>query len=176
MINLRSQIRKHTVRSIKNAPFVTVTFIILSCTKDNDGSGADHGTWTLGSTQYNIVATQRNSPAGYFILTGNDSQSPANTLNLYFASLPTSSSQFDVVPFNGDVPLGSSQIGIKVNIPSTGIYSSTGISDNFTWSASSPANVTVQDGKIEVKIPKMTTRIVTSTYIDTVFVQGLIKE
>jgi len=90
--------------------------------------------------------------------------------------MPASSGQFDVVQFNGNVQLSSSQIGIKVNIPSTGVYSSTGISDNITWSVSSPANVTVQDGKIEVKIPKMTTRIVTSTYIDTVLVQGLIKE
>jgi hypothetical protein len=161
---------------MKIASLVIVTFILLSCTKEDDVPTADHGTWTLGSTQYNIVTTQRGSPAGYFVLTGNDSQSPANTLNLYFASLPTLSGQFDVVQFNGDVPLNSSQIGIKVNIPSTGIYSSTGISDNISWSASSPANVTVRNGKIEVQIPKMTTMIITSTYLDTVFVQGLIKE
>jgi hypothetical protein len=97
----------------------------------------DRGTWTLGSTQYNIVATHRSHSSGYFILTGDDSQSPANTLNLYFASIPASSRQFDVVQFNGNVQLSSSQIGIKVNIPSAGIYSSTGISDNFSWSASS---------------------------------------
>ena len=176
MFNLRSQNRKHTVRNIKIAPFVTVTFILLSCTKDTNIANADHGTWTLGSKQYNIVATHRDNSQGYFILAGNDSQSSANTLNLYFTSIPTSSGQFDVVQFNEIVQLTSSQIGIKVNIPSTGIYSSTGISDNITWSAPSPANVIVQDGKIEVKIPEMTTRIITSTYIDTVFFRGLIKE
>ena len=164
------------MRNIKIASFVIVTFILLSCTKDNDVASADNGTWTLESTQYNVVATHRSNLAGYFILTGNDSQSPANTLNLYFSSIPTSSGQFDVVQFTGNVQLSSSQIGIKVNIPSTGIYSSTGISDNITWSASSPANVSVQNGKIEVIIPKMTTIIITSTYLDTVFVQGLIKE
>jgi len=176
MFDLRSQNRKHTVKNIKIAPFVTVTFILLSCTKDNNVSSADRGTWTLGSTQYNIVATHRSHPPGYFILTGDDSQSPANTLNLYFASIPASSGQFDVVQFNGNVQLSSSQIGIKVNIPSAGIYSSTGISDNISWSASSPAEVTIQNGKIEVKIPLMTTMIQTSSYIDTVGVQGLIKE
>jgi len=150
--------------------------MLLSCDKDNDVANADNGTWTLGSKQYNIVATHRDNPPGYFVLAGNDSKSPANTLNLYFTSIPTSSGQFDVVQFNGIVQLTSTQIGIKVNIPSTGIYSSTGISDNITWSAPLPADVTVQDGKIEVKIPEMTTRIVTSTYIDTVFFQGLIKE
>jgi hypothetical protein len=164
------------VRNIKIAPFVTVIFILVSCTKGNNVASTDKGTWTLGSTQYNIVATHRSNLPGYFILTGNDPQSPANILYLYFASIPTSSGQFDVVQFNGNVQLSSSQIGIKVNIPSTGIYSSTGISDNITWSASSPANLTVQNGKIEVKIPKMTTVIITSTYLDTVFVQGLIKE
>ena len=177
MFNLKSQNRKHTVRNTKIALFVTLTVILLSCTKDNIVASTDNGAWTLGSTQYNIAATHRSNPSGYFILTGNDSQSPANTLNLYFASIPTSSGEFEVVQFNGgNVQLNSSQIGIKVNIPSTGIYSSTGISDNITWAASSPANVTVQNGKIEVKIPKMTTIITTSTYLDTVFVQGLIKE
>ena len=153
-----------------------MTFMLLSCTKDNNVANADHGTWTLESKQYNIVATHRSNPSGYFVLTGNDLQSPANTLNLYFTSIPTSSGQFDVVQFNGNVQLSSSQIGIKVNIPSTGIYSSTGISDNISWSASSPADVTIQNGKIEVKIPLMTTMIQTSSYIDTVGVQGLIKE
>lgn len=164
------------MRNIKIVSFVTVTFILLSCTKDNNEPGADNGSWILGSKTYNIVATHRSNPAGYFILTGNDSQSPANTLNLYFASIPSSSGQFDVIRFNENVQLSSTQIGIKVNIPSTGIYFSTGISDNVSWSASSPADVTVQNGKIEVNIPKMTTRILTSSYLDTVFVQGLIKE
>jgi len=153
-----------------------MTFMLLSCSKDSNIDNADNGTWTLGSNQYNIVATHRSNPPGYFVLAGNDSQSPANTLNLYFTSIPTSSGQFDVVQFNGNVQLSSSQIGIKVNIPSTGIYSSTGISDNRSWSTSSPADVTIQNGKIEVKIPLMTTMIQTSSYIDTVGIQGLIKE
>lgn len=164
------------MRNIKIVSFVAVTFLLLSCTKDNNEPNADNGSWILGSKTYSIVATHRSNPAGYFILTGNDSQSPASTLNLYFASMPTSSGQFDVVQFNGNVQLSSRQIGINVTIPSTGIYFSTGIADNISWSASSPAEVTVQNGKIEVKIPKMTTKIVTSSYLDTVFVQGLIKE
>jgi hypothetical protein len=72
-------------------------------------------------------------------------------LNLYFASIPASSRQFDVVQFNGNVQLSSSQIGIKVNIPSAGIYSSTGISDNISWSASSPAEVTIQMARLKSK-------------------------
>lgn len=176
MLNLRSKNQKVTVRNIKLASFVTMTFVLLSCTKDNGVANADNGTWTLNSKQYNIIATYRSNPPGYFVLTGNDSQSPANTLNLYFASIPTSSGQFAVIQFNGNVQLSSSQIGIKVNIPSTGIYSSTGISDNRSWSTSSPADVTIQNGKIEVKIPLMTTMIQTSSYIDTVGIQGLIKE
>jgi hypothetical protein len=136
----------------------------------------DNGSWSLGTKQYNITSTKKENASGYFILRGSDPQLPANTLSLYFSSQPTASGKFNVVDFDENVGLSSNQVGIRSTVPSTGVYSSTGISDNVSWSASAPVTVTIQSGKMKVEIPKMTTKIVTSTYLDTVFLQGVVTE
>jgi hypothetical protein len=156
--------------------FIITTLIFLSCKKNDDDMVDDKGSWSLGTTQYNIISTKRESASGYFILSGSDPKLPANILSIYFSSQPTTSGKFNVVNFDNDVSLSSNQIGIRSTVPSEGVYSSTGISDNISWSTSSPVTVTIQSGKMKVEIPKMTTMIDAPTYIDTVSLQGIIKE
>ena len=156
--------------------FVTISF--LSCEKtslNKDGNGA----WRLaGGTineSYSISSLSRQN-GSYFILSGFDSKSPANSLNVYFSKEPKSSGKFNVVNFEDDVILSDDQVGIRSNVPTSGLYSSTGISDNITWNKASPIDVTVNGGKVKVAIPKMTTIIITPTYLDSVFLEGTISE
>ena len=95
---------------------------------------------------------------------------------MYFSKEPKSSAKFNVVSFKDDVVLSEDQVGIRSNVPTSGIYSSTGISDNIAWGTASPVEVTLNGGKIKVTIPKMTTIILAPTYLDTVFLEGTISE
>jgi hypothetical protein len=142
--------------------------------RDNDAGGSPgDGYWILGTRQYDIKATERSNNSGYFILSGQESAASSNILQVYFSVLPVSSGKYKVVPFEDNVPLSSGEIGIKVRIPATGTYSSTGIRDNGTWLPCPDVDVTLNARKIKVVIPEMTTLIYVPTYLDTVFLQGL---
>jgi hypothetical protein len=157
--------------------FAICLIFCTACTKDNNlVINAGEGYWTLNTKQYDISETQRSSTGGYFILSGKESISSSNQLQLYFRNQPSANGKYKVVPFEDNVPLNSNQMGIKVRIPTIGTYSSTGIADNTTWLSAPDADVTINAGKIKVSIPKMTTIIITSSYLDSVFLQGVLIE
>lgn len=156
--------------------FVTIGFLSCEKTLSNENG---NGAWGLAGGSINesyIVSNSSRQNGSYFILSGFDSKSPANSLNVYFSKEPKSSGKFNVVSFKDDVILSDDQVGIRSNVPNSGIYSSTGISDNITWGRASPVEVTVNGGKVKVAIPKMTTIIRAPTYLDTVFLEGTISE
>ena len=157
---------------------IVVTMAFLSCKKtcsNENGNGA----WALEGGTINENYTVSNSSrqnGNYFILSGFDSKSPPNSLSVYFSKEPKMNGKFHVVSFKDDVILSDDQVGIRSNVPASGIYSSTGISDNITWGSASPVDVTLNGGKIKVAIPRMTTIILTPTYLDTVGLKGTISE
>jgi hypothetical protein len=156
---------------------IVALVLLIACSKDTDVSESPgDGFWILYTQRYNIKAIERSSTNQYFILTGKDSATSTNVLQLYFQHVPAVSGTYKVVPFESNVPLNTGEVGIKVRIPNTGSFSSTGIRDNRTWLPCSDAEVTVNSGKISVAIPQMTTIIVTSTYLDTASFEGVLIE
>ena len=150
---------------------------VISCSRDRS-SDAD-GNWSLRGlsidADYNVSRTERQS-SNYFIFSGVDATSPANKLRIYFSELPTKSGKYQVVDFHNDVQLSPSQVGIRVDVPKKGIYTSTGISDNMTWSAAPPIDLTIASGKYKILIQPMTTKVVYTNGLDTVRLQGIISE
>lgn len=103
-----------------------ILIIFYACKKNDDLlSHSGEGYWSLDTDQYTITKTERTNNSDYFILSGKESASSSNILQLYFKSQPTANSKYKVVQFEENVPLSSNQIGIKVHIPTTGTYSST---------------------------------------------------
>ena len=161
----------------RNCLTLVTLLALISCTKSRP---TNYGNWTLVSSarisaQYNVVKTQRVTST-YFIFSGVDPKTPQNILNVYFAQMPTINGNYEVVAFDNDIPLLANQVGIRANIPSVGVYSSTGIANNQTWAAAPPIGVIVSNGKLRIEIPLMTTKIVTSNYLDTAMLNGHISE
>jgi hypothetical protein len=150
---------------------------LFSCKKDdNTIKGPGDGYWILSTKQYKITATERSNDGGYFVLSGKESVSSPDLLQVFFGTRPTMNGKFKVVPFRENIHLSGNEIGIRVHIKNIGTYSSTGIADNVTWFPSPDADVIITNSKIKVEIPQMTTIIITSTYLDTVFLRGVIIE
>jgi hypothetical protein len=151
---------------------------LLSCSKDHSTNVTD-GNWSLYGlsieANYKVFRTDREN-ANYFIFSGVDATSPANKLKVYFSEVPTKSGKYEVVKFENNIHLLTNQVGIRVDVPAKGIYTSTGISDNRSWLAAPPIELTIKEGKYKIVIPSMTTKIVNVIGLDTVRLQGTISE
>lgn len=156
--------------------FAVCLMFLSSCSRDNDVTEhLGEGYWILKGEQHNITTSERSPNSNYFILSGKESSS-ADVLQLYFQKQPIATGKFKVVPFREEKFLEANEIGIRLAVPGTGTYSSTGIADNKTWLPASDVDITINNGKYRVEIPKMTTIIITSTYLDTVFLEGVLAE
>ena len=153
---------------------VILSLVFISCKKENNSAvNSGDGNFQLDTIQYNITSTERTTTDNYFVFSGSDLASPSHTMQVFFSAIPTASNKFEVVNFQQDVVLDAYQVGIRVNIPSNGIHSSTGIASNLTWLPCDKADVTVNNGKIKIVIPPMTTAI---PYVDSSMLHGMIEE
>ena len=149
--------------------------IALSCSK-NEEISAGYGYWTLGNKQFNIKKIERSNANGYFILSGITAVPTRDTMKVYFSSIPTTSGKYKVIEFRDSWLLNTNEIGIKIHDRSTGTYYSTGVTYQSGIIPAEEADVTVNNGKITVEIPKMLTNINTSTYNDSVFLKAMVTE
>jgi hypothetical protein len=148
----------------------------ISC---NKGLNSGSGEWSLngGSISKNFSVVRCEEAAStYFILSGLDSESPQNKLNVYFSEKPTVSGSYQVVQFNDDIRLNSNQVGIRSIVPKNGTYYSTGLVDNITKAPAPPIDVLVQGGKLRIEIPNMSTCTISNGGIDSVQLAGSIRE
>ena len=153
--------------------FVAVSIIaIVACSKDN----LDQGYWIIAQEQHNIISTTRNNNNGYFVLSGIDSHSSPDTIEIYFSSMPTTSAKYTVVRFEDTTSLAFDEMGFRVSTFSKEIYYSTGIGETATWRPADKADLTIENGKIRIEIPKMTTRSENSNAIDSFYIQGIVRE
>ena len=151
--------------------------VFTACNKHhNNSANAGEGYWTLTSKQYTITKTERSTSSSYFVLSGFDTAAPSNSINFYFPLTPSVSGKYRVVPFSENSTLNARELGIKVNIPSTGIFSSTGTADSRSWIIADSAEVTLNNGKIVIGVPQMCTIITTATYLDSVLLKAVIVE
>ena len=153
--------------------------VVISCSKDRETKNATaSGYWTLDETKYNIVSTTRNNTSGYFILSCIDSFPSEDTLQVFFTSTPTVSGEYTIVQFEDGTLLAPDEIGIKISCPSTGVYFSTGIANMKTWPwpLAEKANLTLENEKIKIEIPKNLTRIQNLAGNDSIELAGIIFE
>ena len=157
-----------------------VTFVVLpillfvSCSKNIDSKSL----WVLSDNQFNVVKTNRLTSNGYFILLAKDGTPSPNTLQIYFASTPTTSKQYKVVPFREGTLLSNEEIGFKVSLIPTVYYYSTGIASmsSWPWIIADKADVTINNQKITIQIPKMHTKVVGPNYDDSLYFRATIIE
>jgi hypothetical protein len=151
-------------------------FTFISC---NKGLNSGTGEWSLNglsiSKNFSVVRCEE-ATSTYFILSGLDSESPKNKLDVYFSEKPTVSGRYQVVQFNNDIILNSNQVGIRSFLPNKGSYNSTGLADNISKAPAPPIDVLVQAGKLRIEIPNMATCIISNAGLDTVQLVGSIRE
>jgi hypothetical protein len=83
--------------SNKSSFLFIVVIVFFSCSKDKKITNGNY--WILDANRYDIVSTKQNVLNNYFVLSGLDDASPADTIKLYFQSKPSRSIKYTVIQF-----------------------------------------------------------------------------
>ncbi len=166
--------------------------LLAACHKDNNAPApTGDGYWKLYvhrpapafyvDTTYSIRYAARSTKNGYAVLSGMDLPPgrQADSLQLWFKTLPATSGQYKVVLFPGASGLGDNEMAVSMTMPGGDLYTSTGIGSNETWLPPANAVVSVTGGKIKVDVPSMTfiwTNSVTMGWDSTLFIGGSLIE
>ncbi|MES2702193.1 MAG: hypothetical protein V4649_06115 [Bacteroidota bacterium] len=147
--------------------------LLASCKKSSTSgpsSTIPASGWKLGSTSYTTAYAGRtgaNSLSAMDAIPSGSSPN-TNTMNAFFATLPTTGGTYRIVAWPATTPLTAGQVGLT-----TGLYA-TSTTYRSTGTDAVDATVTVTGGKIKIEVPEVWVKTTTGT--DSAKLTGTITE